>query len=221
MFMYFMRNAVIFAFALTLAAALPAHAELSVSMHDGLVSVNATDVTVRQILAEWARVGQTKIVNGEGVAGGPVTLQITDVPEEQALDILLRTASGYLAAPRSVPVANASRFDRILVMPTSAPSRSSASPAPPLAQAQRPATFQFDRDPDDPPVNGRPAPPPAPPLSQQPGFAPVAGSPQLAPPLAAPPAAAPTAVPVIGSGVPGIIAPAAQPGQPLPPQGRF
>src|SRR3954465_14206144 len=102
-----MRISVVFAVVLTLLAASPVRAELTVTMHDGLVSVNAKDVTVRQILAGWARGGQTKIVNPEGIAGGPTTLQLTDVPEEQALDILLRTASGYLAAPRAKMVANA------------------------------------------------------------------------------------------------------------------
>ena len=49
----------------------------------------AKDATVRQILAEWARVGQTKIVNVERIPGGPLTLELNNVPEAQALDILL------------------------------------------------------------------------------------------------------------------------------------
>ena len=47
----------------------------------GRSSLVAKDATVRQILAEWARVGQTRIVNGERIAGGPVTLELTNVPE--------------------------------------------------------------------------------------------------------------------------------------------
>src|ERR1700722_18015910 len=97
-----------------LAFATPARAELQITMHDGLVTVNAKDVTIRQILAEWAKVGQTKIVNAEGIAGGPVTIVLVDVPEEQALATLLRSVSGYLAAPRPTVVKNASRYDRIL-----------------------------------------------------------------------------------------------------------
>ena len=38
-----------------------ASAEVSVTIHDGLVTVVARDATVRQILAEWARVGQARI----------------------------------------------------------------------------------------------------------------------------------------------------------------
>ena len=96
-------------------------AEVRLTLHDGVVSLVAKDATVRQILAEWAKVGQTKIVNAEGIAGGPISLQLVDVPEEQALDIILRTVSGYLAAPRQIVAANLSHFDRILIMPTSMP----------------------------------------------------------------------------------------------------
>ena len=42
--------------------------------------------------AEWAKVGETKVVNAE-MPGGPVTLELVDVPEKEALDILLRTAA--------------------------------------------------------------------------------------------------------------------------------
>ena len=56
---------------------------------------------MRQILTEWARVGQTRIVNVERIPGGPVTLQLTDVPESEALDLLLRSVTGYMAAQRA------------------------------------------------------------------------------------------------------------------------
>ena len=59
------------------------------------------NATLRQILAEWARVGQTKIVNAERVPGGPMTLELTNVPEVEALEILLRSAGGYVLAPRA------------------------------------------------------------------------------------------------------------------------
>src|SRR3954470_18076824 len=91
-----------------------ASADVHLTMQNGRVTLVAKDATVRQILTEWARVGQTRIVNGERVMGGPVSLELTDVPEKQALDIVLRSISGYMAAPRPEPIANASRFDRIL-----------------------------------------------------------------------------------------------------------
>ena len=225
-----MRTAVLaLAAAAILAAATPARAELLVTMHDGLVTVNAKDVTIRQILAEWAKVGQTRIVNAEGIAGGPITLQLIDVPEEQALGTLLRSVSGYLAAPRPTVVKNASRYDRILVIPTAATAaRPTASAAPPPAFPQprvQPQTPQNDDNSDDdqPPRNG---PPPAPPLSQQPR-GPVFNNTSTFPPSINPqdgpsgppvsgPTAAPTAAP--GTSAPGMIipvpAPPGQPGQP-------
>ena len=42
-----------------------------VTMKDGRVTLAANGATVREILAEWARVGQTRIVNGERVTGAP------------------------------------------------------------------------------------------------------------------------------------------------------
>ena len=83
-----------------LAAAAPARAEVQITFFNGQVSLVAKDATLGQILTEWAKVGPTTIVNGERAPGGPFTLQLTDVPEAQALDILLRALSGYVAAPR-------------------------------------------------------------------------------------------------------------------------
>ena len=133
-----------------LGAASIAHADVQITLQDGRVTVVAHDATLRQILAEWARVGQTKIVNAERVPGGTMTLQLQNVPEEQALDILLRSLSGYVAAPRPMPVSNLSRFDRILVMPTSAPATAPnsrpASPAQPFS-SQSPTSFPMPAPP--------------------------------------------------------------------------
>ena len=111
-----------------------ARADVQISMRDGHVSLVAKDATVRQILTEWARVGRTQIVNVERIAGGPITIEFTNVPEQEALDTLLRSLSGYMVAPRAAVMPNASSFDRIIVMPTVAaprPAASAAAPAPP------------------------------------------------------------------------------------------
>jgi Wiskott-Aldrich syndrome protein len=99
-------------------------------------------VTVREILAEWARVGQTRIVNGEKLAGGPVTLELNDVPEAQALDAVLRSAAGYVMAPRVTGAPGPSRYDRIMILATSrAPVVTASSPTPfnnrPMPQVQQ------------------------------------------------------------------------------------
>src|SRR5580765_4641079 len=111
---------------LALAAFAPvASADVQLSIHDGRVSIVAKDATVGQILTEWARVGRTKIVNVERIPGGPLTLELKDVPEMEALDVLLRTLSGYMAAPRVSYSPDASQFDAIIVMPTTVPPPSS------------------------------------------------------------------------------------------------
>ena len=148
---------------ITLAAALSlpaasARADVQIAMRDGRVTMNAAGATIREILAAWAKVGQTRIVNAERVSGGPVTLHLQDVPEEQALEIILRSVSGYLAAPRANTIANASRYDRIFVMPTSTPPRTAPQPPPSaMPQPQFNPTFQqpppFDADDDDPTPN--------------------------------------------------------------------
>ena len=103
---------------MTLSASPSWAAGLKLSMHDGLVSLDAQDVTVRQILTEWARVGKTRIINVERITGGPITLQFDDTPERQALDIILRSIPGYMAVPRATQIADASLYDSILIMAT-------------------------------------------------------------------------------------------------------
>jgi hypothetical protein len=130
-----------------LGAAGPASADVQLSLQNGHVTIVAKEATVRQILIEWARVGQTKIVNVERIPGTPVTIELRDVPEEQALKTLLRSISGYLTAPRAtMTVSNTSVFDRIIVMPTMA-----AATAPPTA-APPPAAFATFQQPQLPPV---------------------------------------------------------------------
>src|SRR5205823_1225392 len=73
-----------------------------------------------------------KVVNAERIPGGPITLELKDVPEGEALDVLLRSLSGYIVAPRmTLGPADASLYDSIAVMPTvaSAAARPAAGPS--------------------------------------------------------------------------------------------
>jgi hypothetical protein len=109
------------------AVAVPALAgEVKVSFSNGLVTIVATNATPRQILAEWARQGQVQITNLDRLAGGPVTVQMTAVPEAQALETLLRGTAGYVAAPRVESMVAASGYDRIMLMPGAAPAMPAA-----------------------------------------------------------------------------------------------
>ena len=130
---------------------------LSLEFHDGRVKLIAENVPVGRILAEWARLGGTKIVNGERIPGAPVTLQLLDVPEAQALGVVLRGAAGYMVAAREPGSQGASVFDRILVLPTTSRAPSAAT-LPPTAPQPAP---QFDDQlpPDDGPEVDQPGPP--------------------------------------------------------------
>ena len=103
--------------------------DLTLQIRDGRVTLDARNVPVREILAEWARVGDTTIVNADRVEGPPVTLQLVGVPERDALDIVLREVSGYVAVGRSAEALGASAFDRIYVL-----AKSIAPPAPPMVR---------------------------------------------------------------------------------------
>ena len=78
--------------------------------------MTASAVPVRQILAEWARVGGTRVVGAERIPTQALTLTLDKVPEAKALDIILRGAAGYVAAARAVPGSGSSNYDRILVL---------------------------------------------------------------------------------------------------------
>jgi hypothetical protein len=126
---------------LALVVALPASAQqLTLDIRDGLVTMTATNVPVRQVLAEWARVGGTRVVGGDRIAGAPLTLSFEGLPEAKALDIVLRGAAGYMAAARPVPGAGRSIYDRILVLATSTPPAGGAAAT---AAGNRPAANRF------------------------------------------------------------------------------
>jgi hypothetical protein len=118
---------VAFSALLCVPAATAGAGELRLSIANGRVTIVAQDVSIRQILDEWGRVGETKIVGAERLTGPAVTLELHDVPEGRALEALLRSTSGYIAKPRSGTVGTSS-FDRILIMPASRPPAMSAAP---------------------------------------------------------------------------------------------
>lgn len=225
-----------------LALSAPAWAQQAVSLEftGGQVNLRAQNAPVRAILAEWARRGGATIVNGERVAGPPLTLELTGVPERQALDIVLRSVAGYMLAPRRAGSTGASMFDRILILPTSAAPRPAPTPAAgagvarprgPMVRPQPPAPVPVapvddpNPEPDDSDVDeGLPAPRPVPPRVIRPAI-PQGGErepvildkdePAGDVPAVAPTPGNPFGVP-IGSGRPGVITPTPQ--QPQQPQ---
>lgn len=235
---------------LLVAVALPAAAQQPVTLqfNAGRVTLQARNAPVRTILSEWARLGGATVVNGDRVAGGPVTLELTDVTERQALDIILRGVAGYMLAPRRAGSAGASTFDRIMILPTSV---APGNPPPPAAAGLRPVVPRppviarppaaaldasadseaeetpADPDPavDSPPINNPRMMPPV--IRPLPGNAPNpddadtdAPEPSSPGPTVAPTTPSnPFGVPVGSSTTPGVISPAPRPQQ-QPPANR-
>jgi hypothetical protein len=152
--------------------ALASAGDLNLTIVDGRVTLVAQDVTVRQILAEWARIGQTKIVNADKLIGPPLTLELRDVPEGQALETVLRSAAGYVVAPRLAGATGTSNFDSIVILATSrAPAVTQAPPSPFInrpaqPQPMMPQVTTTDDDDTDP---NESAPGPGPTGAQFPG----------------------------------------------------
>lgn len=189
-------------------APLVARPAVNLSIVDGRVWLAADRATIAQILAEWARVGHTEILNAEQVAKTPLTLDLRGVPELDALSIIMRSAGGFLTVARAVEAdsrtVNVSQFTRVVVVASVEPSKLSDSRPPLAAPVSRPV--QPEERVVVPPVSGQrvigpdgqplpddqeDAPPQAQPPAMQPpgrsippGFAPPpdAGSPGTAPP---------------------------------------
>lgn len=180
--------------------------DLKMSMQNGRVTIVADNVPLRQILQEWARIGQAHILNIDKLSGPAVTLQLVDTPEKDALDILLRSASGYIAAPRPVAVAGASMYDRITIMASSHPPAAVAGVTPPPTFQRPPPPVEGDEPIE--PINVMP--------NQQ---SPVVGSYPGMPPGALPPGVQPQFVQPNGvqpMGVPSQSVVQSQPGMPTP-----
>ena len=137
-----MKSHSVFAAALTLAAAVTAQAQtVKVEFLMGKVNLTAQNASVRTIISEWARVGGARVINPERLSGTPITLQLTGVPERQALDILLRDVGGYMLGPRQAElVPGVSAFDRLMVVTATAGPAPRPAPAGSFNQGQRPVT---------------------------------------------------------------------------------
>ena len=116
---------------------------IEVAFLSGRVTLTAHDVTLRAILKEWTIVGNTQFIDVDEFVRVPVRLQLINVPEAQALRILLRDAAGFIAAPRATAPANGSMFARVVIMPSSHDVSSvSASALPSTAMVHGAASVQ-------------------------------------------------------------------------------
>lgn len=222
----FLRRLVLIALvAGTASAGVAAAGDLTLTIGGGRVTLVAKDVPLRQILAEWARLGQTNIVNGDKLTGPSLTLELIDRPEREVLEVLLRSASGYIAAQRPVSIANASVFDRVMILPTSrGPVGVAATPPPQFGRANMGQTMQMpppmtdDDEPMDPsvPLNQPMVNQPGPPFPVMPPQTPGQQPPVMTSPrpgmLAQPPAG--QVVTPYGAQPPNVRVPPGAPGNP-------
>ena len=108
--------------------------KLELTIQEGRVTLIAQDVPLKDVLQAWARIGDTRIINGDKMLSTRVTLQLRNTPEAAALDILLRSAAGYIAAPRPASHPGPSRYDRITILVSSTPPAATAAPAVAMTQ---------------------------------------------------------------------------------------
>ena len=107
--------------------------EIRIAIEGGRVTLSATETPLADVLAEWSRVGGTRFVGAETLGREPVTLRLVEADEADAIRLLLRSAAGYVAAPRRAGVAGAARYDRVTILAarrTPAPAPGHTAPAP-------------------------------------------------------------------------------------------
>ena len=95
----------------------------------GRVNLRAQNVTVRDILAEWARQCGCYLVNLEKLQGVPIAVPLLweQAPQSTVLGSLLRQAAGYVLTPRRAASTGPSDYETIYILATSTPA---ASPYP-------------------------------------------------------------------------------------------
>jgi hypothetical protein len=107
--------------------------QVYVEFDDGTVTIRAVNAPVPQILEQWSRQGRTRIVGGESLGSTSVTVELTKVPERQALETLLSHVAGYVIGLRTSATTETNRgrstFSRIHILATSMAPAASVSPA--------------------------------------------------------------------------------------------
>ena len=133
-----MLNIVAIAFAVIGFGAPPvSSSSVQLSIRDGRVWLTTDHATIADVLAEWARVGRTQIVNSASLPPTPLTVELRDVPELEALAVITRATGGFMTVSRAAAngdeAATLSQFSRVVIfaaVPRSAFAAPPAMPAP-------------------------------------------------------------------------------------------
>jgi len=205
----------------------PASPSLKLSFDaEGRVTLSAQGVTVRDVMAEWARQCGCFVVNADKLTGPPFATPILfeRQPQEVVLSSLLRQAAGYSLTPPRPGSKSVSKYEVILVLATSSASASPSygTPSPIAVPLSTPGAVDDEIPPVTPQAPLTPAAPQQPPrpATTAPGTTPTPGQ---TPGYAAPSAGTGTAgvfVPLVPIGSSQPQQPANQPGRPTSTPGR-
>ena len=103
--------------------------KLSLRIEKGLVTLDAENVTVDEVLARWIDTTGLNVISKSGQGSDiPVSLHLEGVPEREALRMVLRDLSGYIMGERVDPGTGLVSIDRLMILPQSAASVPSQGP---------------------------------------------------------------------------------------------
>ena len=141
-----MLRRVVIGLAMTAALIVPSSASAAVQLiiRDGRIWLTADRATIADVLAEWARVGSTQMMNGERLTSPLLTLDLRGVPELDALDVIMRAAGGFVAVSRTagVDATHLSRFSRVVIVPATNAGGAPTRALPPAPVYLPPQTVQ-------------------------------------------------------------------------------
>jgi hypothetical protein len=107
---------------LLLAAGDAAAQKLALRIDQGLVTLDAENVTVDEVLARWIQATGLSVVSKGGQGSDiPVSLHLQGVSERDALKMVLRDLSGYIMGERVEQGTGVVKIDRLVILTESAP----------------------------------------------------------------------------------------------------
>jgi len=163
----------------------PPARKLEISFQGSNVTLAAANVSLPEILAEWARLSGCVMVNAERLSRVPIVapIQFENQPQQRVLESLLRPAAGFILSPRKVNRPGATDFEMVYILATSSPSQSGYS------GMSTQAPISTVEAPEVPPIPPPPPPVPQPETQQPPASARPTTSPgvYVQPITAAPP----------------------------------
>ena len=112
-----------------LAAGDAAAQKLALRIEQGLVTLDAENVPVDEILARWIQATGLSVVSKSGQGSDvPVSLHLAGVPERDALKMVLRDLSGYIMGEHVDQGTGVVKVDRLVILTESAPRPSDVLP---------------------------------------------------------------------------------------------